>query len=280
MRGIIRIVFYICLGFLFLGLVAFEPITLTCFSILTLFFGWILWMYRSAEQEFVAEMTQDPRSLSPATASLSVIFTTDGDEFVTQAARLVNRTHAKTAHVPFQSYWATYQDMTRLQKRWYFYWRDQARQKNYLPTSLSYIFVHIYELINQVGVKDAENGYDQLASLWLHYRQEYDNLDSYMVDWLADYVAIYLPHKNPFDVYHLPTLNWRYVARNIDFLLPKYLAPRQSDIPILLIDALVYYRIDHSKFYRKYPAVLETALQQVIQALDVNQKQKKKAIVL
>ena len=52
----------------------------------------------------------------------------------------------------FMHYWPTYRDMNNMQ-RWYFYWRTQARKGNYLPTDLSYTFVHVYEILNLVEMQ-------------------------------------------------------------------------------------------------------------------------------
>lgn len=84
--------------------------------------------------------------------------TTEG-QFVTRAKELVEKTEDSALFIPFKSYWPTYGHMTGTQSRWYFYWRNEVRQGRYLKTDLSYIFLHVYELINGVGWTDPNDGY-------------------------------------------------------------------------------------------------------------------------
>lgn len=76
----------------------------------------------------------------------------------------------KAEFVPFMQYWPTYDSMDHRQRAWYFYWRTQVRNGEYPDTDLSYIFVHIYELLSGCGWKQASDGYNQLMSLWMSYR--------------------------------------------------------------------------------------------------------------
>ena len=82
--------------------------------------------------------------------------------------------------VPFMSYWPTYGVMNESQREWYLYWRSEVRQGRFPDTDLSYVFVHTYELINGVGWSDPQAGYDQLKQLWIHYRVQNPQLDTYM----------------------------------------------------------------------------------------------------
>ena len=66
------------------------------------------------------------------------------------------------AFVPFMSYWPTYDSMNKAQQAWYFYWRSQIRQGNYIDTDLSYIFVLIYELLSGIGWQDPQEEYFSL----------------------------------------------------------------------------------------------------------------------
>lgn len=113
------------------------------------------------------------------------------NSFVQEACKLANYAGEKARHVPFRSYWPTYDAMSQKQKEWYFYLRSQLREGKYPKTDLSYLFVYIYELINQVGVKDAADGFIQLCSLWSAYRAVYSILDKYLVLWVQDYILIY-----------------------------------------------------------------------------------------
>jgi hypothetical protein len=110
--------------------------------------------------------------------------------FVKESQKFRNIEAKVANHVPFKCYWPTYRDMNALQQQWYFYWRTQARRGNFLPTDLSYIFVHIYEILNLVEVSDPVQAADRIKTLWLAYRKTYPNLDGYLSEWTGDLLAV------------------------------------------------------------------------------------------
>ena len=69
--------------------------------------------------------------------------------------------------------------MSESQAAWYFYWRDQVRKGSYLDTDKGYLLLHVFELINNIGVKNALDGYLQLRQLWLAYREAHPDVDIY-----------------------------------------------------------------------------------------------------
>lgn len=111
--------------------------------------------------------------------------------FVQRARELERHTEPLAEFVPFKSYWPTYGHMTGRQNRWYFYWRSRVREGEYLPTDLSYIFLHVYELINGVGWADPEDGRDRLIAIWDAYRETYKRLDHYLGGWIADFCFVH-----------------------------------------------------------------------------------------
>lgn len=88
-------------------------------------------------------------------------------------------------------YYPTYQALTDQELRGYFSWRTRVRRGDIRKTSLSFAFLYIYELINQVGVEDPLEGYQKL----IHFRVVYGALDDsilpYLKRWMADYVVYY-----------------------------------------------------------------------------------------
>lgn len=170
------------------------------------------------------------------------------EKFVQDARRLVSYRESRASPVPFMAYWPTYDSMTRPQQRWYFHWRGQAREGKYPDTDLSYIFVHVYELLNNVGVRDPLDGYEQLRRLWLGYRERYPKLDNYLVDWITDYVLV---NQCPVDALatHLDALAIDAPLRDPDQILPRFLGDSLTRLPIVLVEALSDYRVRRSKFY-------------------------------
>lgn len=98
---------------------------------------------------------------------------------------------------PFSSYYPFYQQMTYEQLRTYFTWRTQVRKGNIRNTSLSYAFLYIYELLNQIGVYSPEEGLERLVSFWHVFRAFDTALDRYVLQWLKDY-HVYYPLERPF----------------------------------------------------------------------------------
>jgi hypothetical protein len=94
-------------------------------------------------------------------------------------------------------YYPCYQLMGYRQLRTYFTWRAQARRGVTPPTSLSYVFLYVYELLSNVGAKDPADGLDKLMAVWGACREAEPSLDSYLPRWLKDYHVYYspLPHN-------------------------------------------------------------------------------------
>ena len=93
--------------------------------------------------------------------------------------------------VPFSSYFPYYQKLGNEQLRTYFTWRTQVRKGIVKPTSLSYVFLYIYELLNNVGVDSPEDGLAKLVSLWSAFRNHDHAIDKYVLRWFKDYHVYY-----------------------------------------------------------------------------------------
>ncbi len=89
----------------------------------------------------------------------------------------------------FQHYFPTYQTMDDRQLRGYFAWRTKARRGRLERTSLSFAFVHLYELLNGVGASTPEAGFEALRSFVCAYRALDSRIDRYARMWLHDYVV-------------------------------------------------------------------------------------------
>jgi hypothetical protein len=169
-------------------------------------------------------------------------------QFIKDAVKYVARREKSAVFVPFMCYWPTYDSMTPAQRKWYFYWRGQVRDGQYPGTDLSYIFVHVYELINNVGVRDGVDGYTQLFKLWTAYRDKYSKLDRYLTDWIADYLVV---NKAAIDLatFYSQAMERKAFAGDPDILLSRYAKGSLNSFPMDLIDRLSDYRPRKSKFY-------------------------------
>ncbi|MHB8962885.1 MAG: TerB N-terminal domain-containing protein [Saccharofermentanales bacterium] len=93
--------------------------------------------------------------------------------------------------VPFTSYFPYYQLMSYEQLRTYFTWRTKVRNGRIERTSLSYAFVYIYELLNNIGVDGPVDGLDKLMSFWAEFKVFDATIEKYLIKWIKDYHICY-----------------------------------------------------------------------------------------
>ena len=74
----------------------------------------------------------------------------------------------------------TYNDLNVYQLRSFFSWRTQVRNGIYNQTEKPYVLLYIYELINQIGVKNSIDGLNKIIELWQNYRKFDDTIDKYL----------------------------------------------------------------------------------------------------
>lgn len=91
--------------------------------------------------------------------------------------------------VQFETYWPTYQNMAPGQLKFYFKWRNSVRRGDVPRADLSYVFVHVYELLHIIGADSARHAAEQLENLWQRYRPSFPKLDNYCVRWTTDLYA-------------------------------------------------------------------------------------------
>lgn len=168
--------------------------------------------------------------------------------FVEEARQLIEVEGEQATFVPFMSYWPTYGVMNEPQRKWYMYWRTEVRQGRFPDTDLSYLFVHIYELINGIGWQEPQEGYDQLKELWINYRERLPQLDVYMQEWIIDYDLV---HELNMSLSEMVELSSGYLPPEIlDMELQRLLSSNISDISLKLLQRYYDYDITLSKFYR------------------------------
>ncbi len=100
--------------------------------------------------------------------------------------------------VPYSSYFPCYQMMGYDQLRTFFTWRTQIRKEKVEHISLSYAYLYIYELLNNIGVDSPEEGLGRLLFFWEAFRVYDKSVDKYVPRWLKDYHIYYeLPRSFP-----------------------------------------------------------------------------------
>ena len=116
--------------------------------------------------------------------------------FMKQAKLLVNYEDDYAYEGTVVRYYPTYQALADQELRGYFSWRTKLRKGNIQMTSLSFAFLYIYELINQVGVTDPMDGYLKLKAFRDAYGQLDEGILSYLGKWMTDYVVYYALDAN------------------------------------------------------------------------------------
>ena len=143
-------------------------------------------------------------------------------------------------------YFPTYQALTDQELRGYFTWRTQLRKGNVYKTSLSFAFLYIYELINQIGAADAMEGYRKLKDFESAYGALDGSIHPYLSRWINDYVVYY--GLNPSLLAETPQVVF---DRSISILDQMRHQPEEK--VIYALKQLSPKWLDRSKFYAQYP---------------------------
>lgn len=157
-------------------------------------------------------------------------------------------------------YFPTYRALMDAQLRGYFSWRTKVRRGDVRRTSLSFAFLHIYELLNQIGVPSPEDGCRMLRDFWAAYRAMDTRIDGYMEIWLKDYI-IY----NNLDRALLNGLPDVEFDRALSVIQNR--AGRAADEVFGALNSLSDYNLEESKFFAQRPDEVKRAVAQVFDAV-------------
>ncbi len=146
----------------------------------------------------------------------------------------------------FVRYTPTYQVFTNDQKRGYFTWRADVRKGITSEAPTPYIFLYIYELLNLIGVKNAEDGFALLRDFYENFKEICPAIEPYISTWLSDFAAYYGVDK---------TLAARVCAGDNDpSLLILQCTDGKTDLEVFnAICQLSSYKIASSRFYKDHP---------------------------
>ena len=158
-------------------------------------------------------------------------------------------------------YFPTYQSLTDRELRGYFSWRTKWRRGEREKTNLSYAFLYIYELLNQIGVSDPVDGFEKLRA----FQREYSLLDAkvfaYLKRWLWDYVVFY--RLDPVLLADWPEIEF---DRNLEaFRQPALHSDEELFQAVLFLSS---YRLDRSKLYLLEPELTKAVTTRVLRKMD------------
>ncbi len=227
------------------------------------------WFYSTVFQDEAIRFSPRERSAplpSPLRAARSLAVGASADwqsresVFVKQAKLLANYEDDYAYDRPVLHYFPTYQSLTDEELRGYFSWRTKLRGGNVQKTSLSFAFLYIYELLNQVGVSDPADGYQKLLS----FRTAYGALDkgilSYLDRWLFDYVVYYA--LDPSLLSDTPIVR----TDNAIFVLATIENHDTSQV-MDAVTTLSGRYLERSKFYAQYQEDMQAVLVRVLRKI-------------
>lgn len=166
--------------------------------------------------------------------------------FLKQAKLLANYEDTYEFHGNVVRYFPTYQALTDQELRGYFAWRTQLRKENIQRTNLSFAFLYIYELINQVGVDDPMDGYRKLKAFEGSYGKLDGSILPYLDKWITDYVVYYSLDHNL-----LAESSQAAYDRSITIL--DNIQHQEEDKVIYALKQLSPKWLERSKFYAQFP---------------------------
>lgn len=114
--------------------------------------------------------------------TFSISYSNRFDSFIRDSIRYATVTGSNCNHVPLSKYYTQFDNLNEAQLRWYFYWRNQVLNKNYLEADLSYIYLFLYELINFSFNQDAAFNASMIATIG----EVYNGVRQYSELWLND----------------------------------------------------------------------------------------------
>jgi len=183
--------------------------------------------------------------------------------------------------VPFKSYYPKHLDMNVPQKEFYFYWRNQVKEENYIKTDLSYIFIYIYELINNIGYDNPDEGYYLLLNVWLKYRVDFPELNRYLFYWIIDFIFVNRPtikiddfieyiSKNGIDIFSSFNDYYLYFIKHFRFIMNSYFTIKKDNILTLpAIEAISNYKITGSRIYSETTKeIIDNTIQDIIKLVN------------
>ena len=183
--------------------------------------------------------------------------------FVKQGKLLANYEDDYVYDRPVLRYFPTYQSLTDPELRGYFSWRTKLRRGDLQKTSLSYAFLYIYELLNQIGVADPMDGYRKLTE----FRNAYGALDGgilpYLDLWLMDYVVYY-------DLDAGLLADTPQVRFNRDIAVLDSIQSRDDEEVIRAVEQLSPKWLERSKFYREYREDYDTVIVRVLRRMSAH----------
>lgn len=177
--------------------------------------------------------------------------------FLKQAKLLVDYQDDYPIPENFLTYFPTYQKLPNAVLRGYFSWRTKLRKGCPEKGPLSFVYLHIYELINQIGVSSPLEGFQALLRLHQYFPLPDGDFIPHLEQWLVDYVAYY--NLDAGLVAELPMVAF---TRNLSLL--NRASELEQEPLIAAIKALSPQWLNRSRFYRQHTADCDRVIHRVL----------------
>ena len=195
----------------------------------------------------------------------------DSELFYRQAKFMKDFTDDYQSEAKLNMYFPYYQHMGYEQLRTYFTWRTKIRNGEKPKTHLSYIFLYVYELLSNIGVKDPDEALDKLLMLLNEYSESNPPLSKYLPKWIKDHI-VYYGFSPGFENF----VN----ENNLQKYYPElYLFDFDNDNIILFWSSISNYDITTSKFYQEgNEKIINDYFRAVLVALEQHFNMQKKSL--
>ena len=160
-------------------------------------------------------------------------------------------------------YYPTYQALTDRQLRGYFSWRTRLRRGEVERTSLSFAFLYVYELLNQIGVDDPLDGYRKLEHFLEVYGQIDDGIQVYLTRWMQDYVVYY-------ELDRALLADAPQVLFDRSVMVLEHIQEQEPGKIIRAVRQLAPKWLDRSKFYAEHREDMDTVLVRVLRRVSAH----------
>jgi hypothetical protein len=176
-------------------------------------------------------------------------------QFRQAVARLRGVKGKPAPEVEFFHHWPKHEHLSEEQLRWFLYWRSLWECGVVRKTSLSYMMIHVYELLSGEYIRQPELAVERLIRFYTEFRDVQPRLDATVVRWIADFYlkmgdldnAVYWYTKGTFgDPFE--KLSWYRFAR--------------MEIPLALLWKIA--QGSKSQFYRKRAEWIEPKLEEMM----------------
>lgn len=165
-------------------------------------------------------------------------------------------------------YFPTYQRLSDTELRGYFSWRTKVRKDIVNETSLSFVYLYIYELLNCVGYNNPSDAFAALKEFWVKYTKIDSRIDRFAILWMCDFVAFHGLDKELLSgVYDF----------SFDEALETLIKLNDSDEKLFeALTSVSSYNVLSSKGYKKKPQayvyVISSAYRMLSQYFDAHRK--------